>query len=162
MQACAELAAGQTDPALADVKLMPSLADSIKSEPFLISFLVRVACVQIAIQPVWEGLAEHRWTDAQLQELQARFLSYDFLADMQQPLKVDRACGVLTVDIVKKHGIGQPHPIRMDLPGEAQLRHAIRCTKERRRGSGRENGFTFQGCIQYRRIDAANLWRKQS
>ena len=73
LQACAELAAGQSDQALADVKLMLPLADSIKSEPFLISYLVRVACDQIAIQAVWEGLAEQRWSDAQLQELQARF-----------------------------------------------------------------------------------------
>ena len=105
LEACAELAAGQTDPALADVKLMLSLSDSIKSEPFLISFLVRVACVQIAIQPVWEGLAEHRWTDAQLQELQARFSAYDFLTDMEQSLKAERAVGTLTADLLRKKGL---------------------------------------------------------
>ncbi len=105
LQACAELAAGQSDQALADVKLMLPLADSIKSEPFLISYLVRVACDQIAIQPVWEGLAEQRWTDAQLQELQARFSSYDFLADMEQSLKAERAEGNLTADLVSKKGI---------------------------------------------------------
>ena len=106
LQSCAELAAGQSDLALADVKLMLSLADSIKSESFLISFLVRVACVQIAIRPVWEGLAEHRWTDAQLQELQARFLSYDFLADMEPSLHLERAEGVQLADVAKKMGLG--------------------------------------------------------
>jgi len=105
LEACAELAAGQSDQALADGKLMLALADSIKSEPILISCLVRVACVQITIQPVWEGLAEHRWTDAQLQELQARFSSYDFLADMEQSLKEDRAVGILTADLVTKKGL---------------------------------------------------------
>jgi hypothetical protein len=108
LQACAELVAGQASQALSDVKLILSLADSFKSEPFLISALVRLRFVdQIAIQPVWEGLAEHRWTDAQLQELQARFLSYDFPADLQQSLKVERACGILAVDLVKKQGIGR-------------------------------------------------------
>ncbi len=106
LEACAELAADQSEQALADVKLMLALADSVKSEPFLISFLVRVACVQIAIQPVWEGLAEQRWTDAQLQELQTRFLSYDFLADMQPPLQWERAEGVQLVDVAKKMGLG--------------------------------------------------------
>jgi hypothetical protein len=105
LEACAELAAGQSDQALADVKLMLALADSIKSEPFLISYLVRVACVHIAIQPVWEGLAEHRWTDAQLQVLQARFSSYDFLADVEQSLKAERAVGTLTADLVMKKGL---------------------------------------------------------
>jgi len=107
LESCAELAAGQTGQALADVKLMLSLADSVKSEPFLISYLVRVACFQIAIQPVWEGLAEHRWTDAQLQELQARFLSCDFLADAEWYLTAERARHVVTVNIVKRNGMGR-------------------------------------------------------
>lgn len=104
LQACAELADGQPEEALADVKLCLSLADSIKSEPFLISMLVRVACLQIATQPVWEGLAEHRWTEAQLQELQTRFASYDFLTDMQQPLKTERAMAMLTIDSAENEG----------------------------------------------------------
>jgi hypothetical protein len=107
LEACAELAACQAGQALSEVKLALSLADSFKSEPFLISILVRAACVKIAIHPVWEGLAEHRWTDAQLQELQARFMAYDFLADLQQPLKAERACADLTVDLVKKEGLGR-------------------------------------------------------
>jgi hypothetical protein len=106
LEACAELVANQTGPALADEKLMLALADSIKSDPFLISALVRELCVQIAIQPVWEGLAEHRWTDAQLQELQTCFLAYNFMADLQQPLKAERAGGILTVDLLKKKGLG--------------------------------------------------------
>ncbi len=105
LEACAELAAGQSDPALADVKLMLSLADSIKSEPFLIAYLVRAACVRIAIQPVWEGLADHRWTDAQLKELQARFSSYNFLGDVERPLNAEQAVGTLTADLVSKKGI---------------------------------------------------------
>ncbi|HEV7924046.1 MAG TPA: hypothetical protein VGR14_01740 [Verrucomicrobiae bacterium] len=106
LQTCAELAANKSDQALADEKLMLALADSIKPEPFLISLLVRASCVEIAIQPVWEGLAEHRWTDAQLQELQARFLSYNFLADLRPPLKDERACGVQAVDALQKKGLG--------------------------------------------------------
>ncbi len=105
LEACAELAAGQSSRALADVKLILSLADSIKGEPSLISYLVRVACIDMAIRPVWEGLAEHRWTDGQLQELQARFLSYDFLSDVRQPLKSERACGIVTLDLIKKKGL---------------------------------------------------------
>jgi hypothetical protein len=106
LQACAELAGGETDKAAADVKLMLYLADSVKTEPFLLSFLVRAACFQIAVQPVWEGLAERRWTEAQLQELQARFQHYDFLADLAQSLKAERAFGILEVDQVKKKGLG--------------------------------------------------------
>jgi hypothetical protein len=102
LKACAELAAGRSDDALADVKLMLYLADSVKDEPFLISYLVRIACVQIAIQPVWEGLAEHAWSDAQLQELQAFFQPYNFVADMKQSFDGERAAGILTGDLLAR------------------------------------------------------------
>ncbi len=106
IRACAELAAGQSEQALEDVKLMLYLADSLKEEPFLISYLVRLAGLHIAIQPLWEGLAEHRWSEAQLQELQKRFQPYNFLADMNRPLSSERAAGILTVDLIKKKGLG--------------------------------------------------------
>jgi hypothetical protein len=106
LKACAELAAGRSAEALADVKLMLRLADSIKEDPFLIDYLVRVACLQTAIEPVWEGLAERRWSDAQLQELQACFQWYDFVADLKRPLEVERASGLAILDLIRKHGLG--------------------------------------------------------
>jgi hypothetical protein len=102
LRTCAELAAGRSDEALADVKLMLYLADSAKDEPFLISYLVRLACAQLAIQPVWEGLAEHAWSDAQLQELQAQFQQHNFVADMKQPIDSERAWAVLTADLLAR------------------------------------------------------------
>jgi hypothetical protein len=104
LRACAELAAGQTDEALADVKLMWYLTDTIK--PFVISYLVRGACFQMAVQPVWEGLAEHRWSALQLQDLQARFQAYDFLADLVEPLNEERTFGIREIDHYKKTGLG--------------------------------------------------------
>lgn len=106
LRACAELAAGESNGALKDVELMLYLADSLKDESFLISHLVRIACVQIASQPVWEGLAEHRWSDAQLQALQTRFQQFDFLADMKRALEAEQAAGILTIDLVRKNGLG--------------------------------------------------------
>ena len=100
LRACAELAAGQSDKAFDDVNLMLYLTDSVKEEPFLISYLVRASCLQIAAQPLWEGLAEHRWSEAQLQQLQDRFRQLDFLADLQRPLAAERAAGVLTAQLL--------------------------------------------------------------
>jgi len=104
LKTCAELAAGQSENALADVRLLLYLADSIKEEPILISHLVRLACLQIALQPIWEGLAEHRWSEAQLQELQTRLRQYDFLTDTKRPLGGERAAVVLTVDLIRERG----------------------------------------------------------
>ena len=73
LRALAELAAGQSDAALADVRLCLRLASELENEPVLISFLVRIAILDIAIQPVWEGLVEHRWSASQLVTLQTEF-----------------------------------------------------------------------------------------
>ena len=107
LRASAELAADQTEQALSDVKLGLYLADSIKTEPLLISYLVRVADFQIAIRAIWEGLAEHRWTGLQLQELQKRLQEYDFPADLVRPLKMERAFGIKEIAHYEKTGLGQ-------------------------------------------------------
>ena len=57
------------------------LADKIHTEPILISHLVRIAMVQLMLQPVWEGLAQHKWSDAQLAALEAELGKLDFCAD---------------------------------------------------------------------------------
>ena len=57
------------------------MSDSLKSDPFLISYLVRLSTFHLAAHAVWDGLAEHRWSDAQLKELQDAFAGRDFLAD---------------------------------------------------------------------------------
>ncbi|MGD1083770.1 MAG: hypothetical protein ABSA47_03355 [Verrucomicrobiota bacterium] len=105
LQACAELAAGQTDKALADEKLMLYLADSIKSEPFLLSYLLRLSFFQMAIQPVWEGLAERRWTESQLQELEQSFQHYEFPADFDQSLKGEKTYGIHELAQIRKRGL---------------------------------------------------------
>jgi hypothetical protein len=107
LRACAELAAGQSDRAFDDIKLMVYLGDSLKDEPFLISHLVRIACAQLTIQPVWEGLAEHRWTAAELQSLQTLFEGQNFAASARTALKADRAAGVSTVEMVRTRGLDQ-------------------------------------------------------
>ena len=64
LRSVAELQAGQAGKALDDVRLALQLADKVRTEPLLISHLVRVAMVQLMLQPVWEGLAQYycpRW-----------------------------------------------------------------------------------------------------
>jgi hypothetical protein len=102
LKTCAELAVGRSQAALQDFKLMLRLADSVKEESFLISHLVRIACFQIAMQPLWEGLADHRWSDAQLQELQGQIQQYDFIRDAKRALDGERAGGILTAELLYK------------------------------------------------------------
>jgi len=100
LRACAELAAGQNAAALDDVKLILKLADSLRDEPILISHLVRAHCLHLAVQPVWEGLAEQRWTDPELQDLQKQFQQFDFASDLKRSLDAERAASILTADLM--------------------------------------------------------------
>lgn len=102
LRALAELNAGQPERALADVKLSLRLADSVRTEPILISHLVRIALIHIALQPVWEGLADHRWTDAQLVALDAELTKLDFLEDYQTGMRGERVCSIAAVDYVQR------------------------------------------------------------
>jgi hypothetical protein len=94
----AELQAREADKALADVKLSLRLVESIRTEPFLISELVRIAMFEIALQPIYEGLAEHRWSDEQLVTLDAELAKLDFLADYQSAMRGERAEGIATIE----------------------------------------------------------------
>ncbi|MGA2686014.1 MAG: hypothetical protein ABSF51_13275 [Verrucomicrobiota bacterium] len=87
LRAIAGLQNGQSDQALADVKLMLRLGNSIHTEPFLISHLVSIAIMNITLQPVWEGLAQRQWSDAQLAELDSELAKRDFLSDYRVAMR---------------------------------------------------------------------------
>jgi hypothetical protein len=93
LRALAELSAGQTDAAFEDVRLGLRFANVIKDEPILISYLVRVSMLELASQPVWEGLAAHRWNDRQLAALQAEFANTDQLATFARAMRGERLFG---------------------------------------------------------------------
>ncbi len=98
LHALAELQNAQRDQAFDDVKLSLRLAEAIRTEPFIITHLVRIAILQILLQPTWEGLAEHRWSDAQLAALDAELAKVDFLADYEFSTRGERTMQIKIVD----------------------------------------------------------------
>jgi hypothetical protein len=94
LRAVAELADGQSEKAFDDVKLLLYLNKSLRNSPFLISHLVRFAIVAIGLQPVWEGLAEHKWSDEQLAALESELAKMDFLADYGFIMRGERAFAI--------------------------------------------------------------------
>lgn len=100
LRACAQLAAGHPDQALEDVTLILGLADSLRSEPFLISYLVRLACLQISLQPVWEGLAGRVWTEVELQALEERLGRIETFTGLDRALTGERTGSFLTADLL--------------------------------------------------------------
>ncbi len=103
LRSVAELQNSQPDKALEDVTLALQLTDKIRTEPFLISHLVRIAMLQITLQPVWEGLAEHRWSDAQLVALDAELEKLDFLPDYKLSIRSEMGCQSVEMDRLRRH-----------------------------------------------------------
>ncbi len=91
LRCLAELANGQNQKATDDLKLMLQLTGKVKTEPFLISHLVRIAMLQMAFQPLWEGLARHQWTDSQLVALDGELAKIDFAEAYVRAMKGELA-----------------------------------------------------------------------
>ena len=91
LRTVARLEAGLTSEALEDAKLGLRLSEALKSEPFLISQVVRIAMLHFQIQPMWEGLARHRWNETQLAELQAALSNVKLLEDYGRTMRGERA-----------------------------------------------------------------------
>jgi hypothetical protein len=87
LRAIAELQNGQNDKALADVNLTLRLADASRTEPFVYSQVTRIEILQIALQPIYEGLAKHEWSDSHLAELDSKLSKFDFLTDYKFSLR---------------------------------------------------------------------------
>lgn len=102
LRAVAELQAGETDKAFDDVTLMFRLIGSVDSEPWIISHLVRLAVLDLTIQPVYEGLAAHQWSDQQLAELDSELSKFDFPADYERSLRSERAAAPLMIDFIAR------------------------------------------------------------
>jgi hypothetical protein len=103
LRALADLQINQSGKALEDIKLSFCLINSLRSEPILISQLVRIAMLQNSIQPVWEGLAEHLWSDAQLVTLEAELAKLDFLADYQLAMRGELGVQGGIMDFLRRH-----------------------------------------------------------
>ena len=106
LHANAALKAGEHDTVIEDLKALFRLIEASRREPFTISHLVRIAELHIAIPPIWEGLVDRRWSDADLSVLETELGKLDFLADYQLALRGERACCELwAVDFIRKVGL---------------------------------------------------------
>jgi len=99
LRSLAELQAGQSQPALDNIKLSMRLADTLRDQPYLISHLVRIAMMAIALpQPIYEGIAEKRWNDAQLADLETTLATEDLLKDFQHAMRGERTCALASIE----------------------------------------------------------------
>ena len=107
LRASAQLAAGNSDAAFEDVRMGLRFVDSLEQERFLVSELVRIASLHIIMQPVWEGMVQHRWTEPQLKVLQERLGKYDWIPGLARSLNTERAAGIAAIDWIKQQSSGK-------------------------------------------------------
>ena len=100
LRCAAHLAAGENDAAFADATNALNVANLLREEPLLISQLVRYAQINIAVNTVWQGLAEHRWSDAQLAEFQRRLAQFDCPQSIALAMEGERAFSIAGMDLM--------------------------------------------------------------
>ncbi len=94
----AEEQSNQGTQALADTELLLRVTDSAREQPFLISHLVRMAMMAYVVQEVYEGLAQHCWSDAQLMELERALARENYLADYQFAMHGEKIFALDTIE----------------------------------------------------------------
>jgi hypothetical protein len=90
LRAEAELASGQPNAALRDLELMIRVNKGLRDEPLLISQLVGYATAEILLQPIAQGLVEHRWSDDQLKILEEDLQKIDLLSSTKRCFEGER------------------------------------------------------------------------
>ncbi len=89
--ACADVALGREERALADLRVIHALARGMIGGPTLVDHMIGVALHGHLQQVFWEGWAARRWDEKELTELQAVFLSADLAGTLFQSLRLERA-----------------------------------------------------------------------
>ena len=102
LRAVAELNNGQIQTALADVRLILYLANSIRGEPGKWSLQNRLEIVEVAIQPLWEGLARRQWSEDQLVSLDNDLSRFDTLRDYNYAVRADLARNLKMLDSMRQ------------------------------------------------------------
>jgi len=91
LRASAELALGKTEAAFADAELMLYVSGTIRNEPFLIAGMASGTMLKRTEVIVWEGLAERKWSEAQLTKFQYTLTNFAPLKSLDLGLKAERA-----------------------------------------------------------------------
>lgn len=91
LRAATLLAQTNHEAAFTDLQTVLHLSDAPKDEPLLISQAVRQSLLHRAMQTLWEGMHDHRWTDAQLALIQRHLASVDPVADFSRALRREPA-----------------------------------------------------------------------
>ncbi len=92
LRAIAELENEQNERAADDVKLILYMANAVRDQSFLTSHVI--SFIDFALQPLWEGLVNRKWSDAQLAVFEQELAKFDILSDYQFAVRSKRAWAI--------------------------------------------------------------------
>ena len=108
LRASAELAQGQSEAALQDILLGLQLAEVMSKTPLDYVQRHRRGMIQFCLQPVWDGLAAHRWNNGQLATLQKKLAAVDLPAGYHRGVHGDALLYMNLCDQVLALASGRP------------------------------------------------------
>lgn len=95
LRALLALREGRTDVAFRDVTTLLRMGNHFGTQPLLLCQLMRLALSSIAMQPLWEGLETHAWTEPQLASLQALLAKATFFDSLNHAWRFETV-GMMT------------------------------------------------------------------
>jgi hypothetical protein len=98
LRSIAELSLNRTSEALDDIQLALRLAEFLRSEPFFNWQKDTIKIVGEVLQPIWEGLAAHRWSDGELDTIESELSKLDFFSDYATAVRGERAMASYEID----------------------------------------------------------------
>lgn len=103
LRASAELHAGHHTEGTDSICLMLRLVKSIESEPFLISYLVAAADLQLTLHPLWEGNVYHLFEENDLKVISDELANMSFIPQIIHALGMERAVHIAEIERVSKY-----------------------------------------------------------
>jgi hypothetical protein len=113
LRATAGLANQQSENALNDILLAFRLSNSIRSEPGYNSQAIHLGLINRILQPVWEAVAGHKWSDRQLLEMEQCLGKLDVLGDYPLAMRSDRAMNLTMMEFMRGNRFRALNCIRM-------------------------------------------------
>jgi hypothetical protein len=101
LRSVAELNLGRTADALQDVLMGLRLAETATNE-ILKWTLWDSGVINMTLQPIWEGLANHQWSDSQLRSLDNELAKFDFLAQYARQVRENRTLELDEIEYMRK------------------------------------------------------------
>ncbi|MCB1128480.1 MAG: hypothetical protein KDM81_18435, partial [Verrucomicrobiae bacterium] len=87
----AGLIEGDAATAFADLETMLRLGEAAGSQPVLPGALAKMSIIELSLSPLWQGLVEHQWPDAELAQIENRLRRVNPVADVRRSLPQPRA-----------------------------------------------------------------------